>query len=130
MNINIDWQLLLQMVVNVLNSPAGYTALSGVLIYVYKRLGQHFKWDTERWDNLIHDAFNVAEGAGVDDAKLRGMGKLGLALERFKAQHAALYGKPPSMKDMADASVDLAKLARDQKWLELIKRGNSTSPLF
>lgn len=125
MHIDIDWSLAGSMILAVLNSPAGYTALSGVLIYVYKRLGQHFQWDTERWDNLIHDAFNIAEGAGITDAKLGSMGKLGVAIERFKNQHMATYGHAASTKDLADATNDLAKLARDQKWMEIVKRDSA-----
>ena len=102
MNFDALWQGVLA----TLNSPAGYTLASALIIYIWHKLAQKFKWDEERWNGVVISAFNAAEKSGA-----LGNGKLGIAMNAFISEHARMYGHEPSAKDIADAAADFARLA-------------------
>jgi hypothetical protein len=91
------------------------TAAAYGLVALFHFLQNRYSIDAERWGGLIADAFNFAEKEGLLHS-LDGTGKLDAALTRFEAQFAKVYAGQPTLQDITDATLDLAKLALMSKF--------------
>jgi hypothetical protein len=100
-------------------SPAALTLLATAAAYglvaLFHLLENSYHLDAARWTGLIADAYNFAEKEGVFQ-NLDSNGKLGAALSRFKDQFIKVYTNQPTTQDIADATLDLAKLAFQSKF--------------
>jgi hypothetical protein len=80
-----------------------------IVIYVFRTLQTHYHWDTERWEGMISQAFLFGEQfTGAET-------KLGKALEEFRKRFVETHGRPPSVQDITDATLDLARYAMKHK---------------
>ncbi len=105
--------------IDLLTSPAGLTLLATAAAYglvaLFHLLQNHFHIDATRWTGLIADAYNFAEKEGLLHG-LDSSGKLSAALARFADQFQKVYTNQPTLEDITDATLDLAKLAFQSKF--------------
>ena len=104
---------------DLLFSPAALTLLATAAAYglvaLFHLLENSYHVDATRWTGLIADAYNFAEKEGVFHS-LDSSDKLSSALTRFKEQFIKVYTNQPTAQDIADATLDLAKLAFQSKF--------------
>jgi hypothetical protein len=101
------------------------TAAAYGLVALFHWLQNSYHLDGSRWSGLIADAYNFAEKEGL----LRGLdggGKLSSAIARFAEQYAKVYSGQPTLKDLTDATLDLAKLAFQSKFAPTIPAPSAT----
>jgi hypothetical protein len=104
----MDWK---EMLLKLATSEQALLLYAAIVLFVYRELKQRQGWEDERWSGLITNAFLIAE-----KSKLLGDGKLQLALEIFNAEYRKTYNQPPSVTDMKDAALDLARKAYELKF--------------
>lgn len=86
-----------------------------VVLFTFRHLQVHFQWNTERWEGLVLTAFLFAEKQGLIE-KLTGDEKKQAAIKKFIEEFKKLNnGKEPSKKDLADAALDFARYAWENK---------------
>jgi hypothetical protein len=91
------------------------TAAAYGLVALFHYLQNRYSIDGERWSGLIADAFNFAEKEGLLHG-LDGNGKLSAALSRFTDQFQKVYAGQPTLQDITDATLDLARMALASKF--------------
>ncbi|MCW8128915.1 MAG: hypothetical protein KIS92_00895 [Planctomycetota bacterium] len=92
-------------------SPQAIVLYASIVLFAYRLLRDRFQWNTERWEGLVLTAFNAAEAAGFKT----GQDKLDHALTIFAKEFEDTYNKPPSIMDLKDAALDLARFAYEHK---------------
>ena len=117
--------------IDLITSPAGLTLLTTAAAYglvaLFHLLQNHYQLDAARWTGLIADAYNFAEKEGLLSG-LDSSGKLTAALSRFEEQFAKVYTNQPTLQDLADATLDLAKMAFQSKFAASAMAAGSTTP--
>jgi hypothetical protein len=84
---------------------------AAIILFFYRWSRDHFHWNTERWEGLVLTAFNAAEVAGF----ATGEEKLDYALKVFAKEFEETHAQPPSLADLKDAALDLARYAYEHK---------------
>ena len=97
----MNWESVLKLVWEALNSPAGIALLAGALIWALNYIyGKKPSW--EKFEGAIVSGIKLAEKSVPDGTENKGLARLDAALKYVIKVYEEAKGKKPSAKTVAD----------------------------